>query len=105
MHRLSPSGELGSFFFQPLDFHFQSAYLLVEFFFVRRVLGRSFTSAVFEQPRRSLQELLLPGRDLAHMHLILGGQLLNVGLNAALLALLAWALLKSVGQAEARPAE
>ena len=30
MHRLNPSAELGSFFFQPLDFHLQSADLLEE---------------------------------------------------------------------------
>ena len=40
MHRLNPSAEFGSFFFQPLDFHLQSAYLLEEFLIARGALDR-----------------------------------------------------------------
>lgn len=75
MHRLNPSAKFGSFFFQPLDFHLQSAYLLEELLVARPVLGYSFTASVLEQRRRAFQELLLPGRDLVSVNLILGRQL------------------------------
>ena len=65
MHRLSPSGEFGSFFFQPLDFHLQPAYLLIQLLVVRRVLGRTLAAAVFKQPGGPLQDLLLPSCNLA----------------------------------------
>lgn len=75
MHRLNPSAEFGSFFFQPLDFHLKSANLLEEFLIAHSVLGCSFTASVLKQRRRAFQELLLPGRYLIRVNLILGRQL------------------------------
>src|ERR1051326_4202901 len=56
MHRLNPSAELGSFFFEPLDFHLQPAYLLEEFLIARPVLGCSFTASVLKQRRKRAPE-------------------------------------------------
>jgi hypothetical protein len=58
MHRRNSSGELGSFFFQPLDLHLQAADLLVQFGLVG---GRGVAplAAVLEQPGGLFEQLPL----------------------------------------------
>ena len=74
MHLPRSSAELG-IVFRPLDFHLQPPVRLLEFLFVRPCLGCPFTAAILNQPGSSLQELLRPGRDLAHVNFVLRRQL------------------------------
>src|SRR6185295_18109926 len=74
INRRLASGELGRFFFQPLDLHLQAADLLEELLLVGGLLVTP-RAAVLEQPGRLREQLLLPGRDLAGMHARIAGQL------------------------------
>jgi hypothetical protein len=62
--------EAGNFFFQPLEFHFEPADLLVEFGLDRLALVVVAAASVAEQRFDAVQELLLPLTDLDGVDLI-----------------------------------
>ena len=61
-------------FFQPFDLHLQAADLFVELVLVRGLVRPTF-SAIGEELRHLLHQLLFPRRHLACMHAILARQL------------------------------
>ena len=71
------SGEGGSFFFQPLQFHFESPNLLVEFSFLFSLLLFLTAICSLEKSWAVLKQLPFPLADLIGMKLASGSDLIN----------------------------
>src|ERR1700686_4597511 len=67
--------ELGSFFFEPLDFHLQSANLSVQLVLINRFLRLVAPTAILKQFRGTVQKALTPAPNLRRMHSKLARQL------------------------------
>lgn len=63
------------FFFEPVEFYLQLAYLLIQPISQPLLLTAILGVTVAEYFRQALQKLLLPFRDLVRVHLVLCGQI------------------------------
>src|SRR5580704_9324350 len=67
--------ELGSFFFEPLDFHLQPANLSVQLVLVNRFRRLVAPPAILKQFRGAVQKALAPSSNLRRMYSKLASQL------------------------------